>query len=434
MIESFESSLASRLTGETPSSLAVLLISLDQVKALGETLGHAIAERVLELAGQRLQSALRKSDTLSQMPDNQFAIILNPVLSAMDAGIIADRLVDLLQRAYLVRGQVVNTGASIGIKLATQSDSDSAILLKRAGMALQCAQSSGPGAVRVFETSIEDRLVARHELVLDLHKALLLHQFEVHYQPQVDIAIQYLTGFEALLRWRHPESGWISPALFIPIAEETGLIEMIGDWVLRTACQEAARLPREIVMAVNVSPLQIRNKSFTASVEHALSVAGIPASRLEIEITEGVLIQEPTSVLETLNDLHSMGVRLAMDDLGTGYSSLGQLARFPFDTIKIDRSLIIDRPTVVENAKQRAIVRAIATLGKGLGMCTLVEGIETEKQLVDAYSDGCISAQGYLFGKAVSAAQLDEVLAAFSRRLNIPLESTELLESAGVKL
>ena len=432
-IDSF-ASLALMLSRETPSSIAVLIISLDHFKTLSETLGHVIADHVLELAGQRLQSALRDTDTLARLPDNEFAIVLNPVHSAIEARMTADSLMDLLQRAYLVRGQVVKTSANIGIKLATKSGTDPETLLTRAAMALQCAKSAGPGAVQLFETTMEDEIVAHHELVCDLHKALLLHQFEVHYQPQVDIGIQRLTGFEALVRWRHPELGWIPPAQFIPIAEEAGLIEMIGEWVLRTACQEAARLPGEIVVAVNASPIQVRNKSFATSVERALSVACVPASRLEIEITEGVLMQESASVLATLNELHSMGVRLAMDDFGTGYSSLGQLARLPFDTIKIDRSLIIDRPTIVENVKQRAIVRAIATLGKGLGMCTLIEGIETVSQLMNAYSDGCTSAQGYLFGKAVSAAQLDEVIAAFSRRLNIPLESTKLSELSGVKL
>ncbi len=427
-MENFERSLALLLARETPSSIAVLVISLDHIKTLSETLGHAIADDLLELAGQRLQSALRKSDTLSRLPDNEFAIVLNPVHSAIEARTTADRLMDLLQRAYLVRGRVVNTSANIGIKIATKSGTDSETLLTRAGMALQCAKSFGPGAVRLFETIMEDKIVARHELVLDLHRALLLHEFEVHYQPQVDIGIQHLTGFEALLRWRHPELGWISPAQFIPIAEETGLIEMIGEWVLRTACQEAARLPPGIVVAVNASPIQIRNTSFATSVARALSVACVPANRLEIEITEGVLMQESPSVLATLNELHSMGVRLAMDDFGTGYSSLGQLARLPFDTSKIDRSLTIDRPAITENMKQRAIVRAIAMLGKGLGMCTLIEGIETVSQLMNAYSDGCISAQGYLFGKAVSAAKLDEVIAAFSRRLKIPLESTKLPE------
>ena len=433
-IETFQRSLALLLARETPSSIAVLRISLDKFKTLSETLGHTIADHVLELAGQRLQSALRESDTLSRLPDNEFAIVLNPVRSAIEARVTAAKLLDLLQRAYLVRGRVVNTNANIGIKLATESGTDSETLLMRAGMALQCATSSGPGAVQLFETSMEDQIVARHQLVCDLHKALLLHQFEVHYQPQVDIRTQHLTGFEALLRWRHPTLGWISPAQFIPIAEDTGLIEMIGEWVLRTACQDAAHLLGETVVAVNASPIQIKNKSFATSVERALSAACLPAIQLEIEITEGVLMQESPSVFATLNELHGMGVRLAMDDFGTGYSSLAQLARLPFDTIKIDRSLIIDRPTIAENVKQRAIVRAIATLGKGLGMCTLIEGIETASQLINAYSDGCVSAQGYLFGKAVAAAQLEEVIAAFFCRPNIPLESPNLPELFGVNL
>ncbi|MGI4831217.1 MAG: putative bifunctional diguanylate cyclase/phosphodiesterase [Janthinobacterium lividum] len=258
-----------------------------------------------------------------------------------------------------------------------------------------------------FKPVMEERVVARHALTIDLRKALLLRQFEVHYQPQIDLRSRSLIGFEALLRWKHPQLGWVPPAVFIPIAEETGLIGMIGDWVLRTACLQAAQLPSHITMAVNASPLQFRAENFLTSVETALRLADIPGSRLELEVTEGVLLQGEQLVLSKFNRLHELGTKLAMDDFGTGYSSFGQLARFPFDTIKIDRSL------VGLDSKKRAIVCAIATLARGLDMVPLVEGIETSEDLDAAVLDGCVWAQGYLFGKARSAGHLGEVMSRF---------------------
>jgi EAL domain-containing protein (putative c-di-GMP-specific phosphodiesterase class I) len=226
----------------------------------------------------------------------------------------------------------------------------------------------------------------------------------VHYQPQVSLPEGRLIGFEALVRWKHPERGWISPVEFIPLAEQIGMIGMIGEWVLRTACRQAALLPPSVVMAVNASPLQLKNGSLLDAVTRALSKADLPAARLEMEITEGVLLDDSPAVRSTLDKLHAMGVLLAIDDFGTGYSSLGQLAKLPVDRIKIDRSL------VGTGAKNRAIIRAIAMLGTGLGMSTLIEGIETEEERENAAADGCTCAQGWLFGKAVPPDQLAAVV------------------------
>lgn len=388
---------------------AVLRIGMDRFRVINATFGHTIGDEVLDLAENRLQASIREHEIVVRLPSDEFAVLLHSVESVIRAGSVADRLNELLQRVYLVDGEVVNVTACMGVALAPDDGVHAELLLQRAGAAMQCAKAAGMGMVQFFEPAMEEERKKRHSLSLDLRKALLLREFEVHYQPQVNVHTQALMGFEALLRWRHPDMGWIPPAEFIPIAEELGLMGTIGEWVLRTACEEAAKLPEGLVMAINASPVQFKNGLFALSVETALERAGISGSRIEIEITEGLLLKSEAVVISALHDLHRMGVRLAMDDFGTGYSSLGQLAKLPFDKIKIDRSL------VGGTAKERAIVRAIATLGEGIGMATLAEGIETPDQLFHAEADGCSGAQGYLFGKAVPPADLDEILARFAK-------------------
>jgi EAL domain-containing protein (putative c-di-GMP-specific phosphodiesterase class I) len=255
-----------------------------------------------------------------------------------------------------------------------------------------------------MERKAQDRRTSE----LELRRALALRQLEVHYQPQVNTKTNQLVGFEALVRWRHPERGLIPPGNFLPLAEEIGLIAPIGEWVLRTACREATTWPSDITVAVNASPLQFDAGNYASVVQKALQATGLPGERLEIEVTEGILLRNDEIILKTLQDLREMKVRIAMDDFGTGYASLSQLARFPFDKIKIDRSLAGFEG---ENIKQRAIVRAITALGESLGVCTLAEGVEDAAQISRLRQDGCHSVQGYFYGKPMPASQAAELIA-----------------------
>lgn len=415
----FENAVTEALAQKPEESIAILLLDLDRFKAVNDTLGHAAGDAVLRLAAERLKAAVRKADMVARLGGDEFAVLVSPCPSAEEPTSIANRILDLVQRTYFIEGQLVNVGTSIGIARSPNDGTQCADLLRSADLALYHSKTSGRATFHFFEAHMEQRAQARRTNELELRRALALRQLEVFYQPQVDTTVGRLVGFEALLRWRHPERGLVPPGEFLPIAEEIGVIVPIGDWVLRTACREAMNWPDDVVVAVNASPLQFDTGNFAESVRRALKHTGLPGKRLEIEITEGIMLRNDDTVLKTLQELRSMHVRIAMDDFGTGYASLSQLARFPFDKIKIDRSLAGFEGN---NPKQRAIVRAITSLGKSLGVCTLAEGVENADQVERLQLDGCASVQGYFFGRPVPTSELNQVIS----RL-YPSSETQLL-------
>ena len=409
---SFEQAAKAALARPAAGPAAILMLDLDRFKAVNDTLGHAAGDELLRLVSERLQVAVRRTDVVSRFGGDEFAILLEAVDGPEHAAAVAARILDLVQRSYLIEGQLANVGVSVGIAFAPDHGTDSAGLIQAADLALYDAKESGRAAFRFYDPGMKQRAQGRRESELDLRRALALRQLELHYQPQTTVR-GHLIGFEALLRWRHPTRGLVPPAEFIPLAERIGAIVPIGDWVLRTGAKEALKWPEDISLAVNVSPLQVESANFVERVERILATTGLPSRRLEIEITESMIINGGEKAVNVLNDLRDLGARVVMDDFGTGYASLSQLARFPFDKIKIDKSLT---GAEGEDDKKRAIVRAIAALGRSLGVCTLAEGVEGDGQLSDLESDGCASVQGYLFGKPAPASELGDLIT----RLHVP--------------
>jgi diguanylate cyclase (GGDEF)-like protein len=392
---------------------AILCIDLDHFKEVNDTLGHPSGDKLLKLVADRLRQNVRETDILARLGGDEFAVVQTMLQQPEEVTVLASRIIEVLSEPYEVDGQEIIVGASIGVAIAPGDGDDADQLLKNADMALYRAKADGRGMFHFFEAEMDARLQARRKLEMELRRAVIQNEFEVYYQPIVDLKDNQVTAFEALVRWNHPERGLVMPDEFISVAEKLGLIGPIGEWVLHQACADAAAWPRDIRVAVNLSPLQFR-KTLVPSVVKSLASVGLCASRLELEITESVVLQNNEATMSMLRQLHEIGVRISMDDFGTGYSSLSYLHSFPFDKIKIDRLFVSDLDA---NSDCAAIVRAVAGLGKTLGMKTTAEGVETREQLDWLRSEGCTEVQGYLFSRPQPARNLAILISDIDRKL-----------------
>jgi diguanylate cyclase (GGDEF)-like protein/PAS domain S-box-containing protein len=395
--------------------IAVLVLGVDNFKAVNDTLGHGVGDKLLRGVAKRLRSALREEDLLARLNSDEFAIVQSGLTRPDDAVLLSRRLLEAIGEPYLLDGHSVVIGASIGIAMAPGDGDDSEKLLKNAAMALSRAKNDSRGTFSFFEAEMDARAQSRRKIEIDLRDAIQNDVLRPYYQPLVDLSTGRITGFEALVRWPHPERGMVSPAEFIPVAEETGLINGLGGLMLRRACMDAALWPDGVRVAVNLSPLQFRTGNLLSIVMDALRKSGLPAKRLELEITETLLLEKSSQVLATLHALRALGVRISMDDFGTGYSSLSYLRSFPFDKIKIDQSFVRD---LAANRDAQAIVRAIVSLGVGLGVTITAEGVETEAELSCLRAEGCHEGQGFLFSRARPNVEIVGLLQAQSGAAN----------------
>ncbi|MGY3693526.1 diguanylate cyclase (GGDEF)-like protein/PAS domain S-box-containing protein [Bradyrhizobium sp. USDA 3240] len=396
-------------TRRSTDKVAVLMLGLDNFKAVNDTLGHGIGDKLLRGVAKRLRSTLREEDALARLNSDEFTIVQGGVMRPEDAVLLARRILDAIGEPYLLDGHSVVVGASIGIAMSPGDGEDSEKLLKSADMALSRAKSEFRGTFSFFEAEMDARAQSRRKIEIDLRDAIQNEGLRPYYQPLVDLTSGRITGFEALVRWPHPERGMISPGEFIPVAEETGLINPLGSLMLHRACMDAAQWPDDVRVAVNLSPLQFRTGNLLALITDALRQSGLPARRLELEITETLLLEKSSQVLATLHALRALGVRMSMDDFGTGYSSLSYLRSFPFDKIKIDQSFVRD---LGANPDAQAIVRSIVSLGVGLGVTITAEGVETEAELSCLRAEGCHEGQGFLFSRARPNAEVISLLKA----------------------
>jgi diguanylate cyclase (GGDEF)-like protein len=393
---------------------SVLCLDLDHFKTVNDTLGHSVGDALLCAVARRLTDLVGEQALVSRTGGDEFAIVQSGAELSMEASAaLAARIVETLGAPFEIGDHSVVIGASVGVAIAPDDGNDADQLLKSADLALYRAKGDGRARFHFFEPEMDVKAQARRALELDLRKALGNGEFELAYQPIVNLARNQITGFEALLRWNHPTRGKVPPGEFVPLAEETGLIVAIGDWVIRQACAEARSWPSDLSIAINVSPVQFRNKNLVSTVISAVAASGLRPERLELEITETTLMHNNAETLAILHQLHQVGVRISMDDFGTGYSSLSYLRSFPFDKIKIDQSFVRDlgdRPDAI------AIIRAVAGLGRSIGVTTTAEGVETKDQLEQMRAEGCTEVQGYFYSRPVPGSEIERLLTGFDQR------------------
>jgi diguanylate cyclase (GGDEF)-like protein len=394
-----------------PGPLAVLFVDLDGFKAVNDTLGHSIGDLLLKSIATKLRDLLPSTDRIARLGGDEFAILQLSGSQPASAIALAEKIIEVSGHPQSIEGHEVTVGASVGIAISHAGDVNTESLLKSADLAMYSAKSDGRGTYRIFDPEMDAIVQSRRLLERDMRTSLVQGGFALFYQPLVNLQTKKVTAFEALLRWNHPERGLVSPSDFVPVAEEMGLIVQLGEWALRQACREAVGWPDDIRVSVNLSPLQFAKGNLVSTVMNALASSGLSATRLELEITESVLLEKSERNISILNQLRELGIRISMDDFGTGYSSIGYLRSFPFDKIKIDQTFVRD---LLVDEGSLAIVRAIAGLGVSFGMTTTAEGVETEEQMRRLNLEGCVEVQGYLYSKPVPAADIKGLLVRLS--------------------
>jgi diguanylate cyclase (GGDEF)-like protein len=402
--ERLEQALSQRI--HRKQLVAVHHLDLDQFKAVNDTFGHPAGDKLLKIVADRLRSLVREADTIARMGGDEFVVVQAPIADPGEATALAQRIIASMSEPFEIDGHLAVIGASVGIAVGPGDGLRPDKLLRNADLALYRAKGDGRGTFRFFESAMDLQMQTRRVMERDLRKALPSGEFELYYQPVVNLVNSEISGFEALIRWNHPENGLVSPATFIPLAEEIGFIVPIGEWVIRQACATAALWPGDLHVAVNISAAQFRSPGLMQVIVGALATSGLHPTRREIEITESVLLHNREATLAVLHQLRALGIRIAMDDFGTGYSSLTYLQCFPFDKIKIDRSFVKD---ITESTGSLNIVRAVAALANGMGMTATAEGVETREQLDRITSEGCTEMQGFLFSKPLPVQEIERL-------------------------